>query len=83
MVVTAMSSIFITFQDMQMIQLTYADLAVVLQLALQLWATGSCTLLKGLEAAAIPLNEVIAVQHFTQVCQAHIRTLQEHKSCPE
>ncbi len=56
---------------------------MVFQLALQLWTTGRCTLLKGLEAAAMPLDKVIAVQHFKQVCQAHIRTLQGHRSCPE
>ena len=50
---------------MQETQGTYADLAVVSQLALQLWTTGSCTLLKGLEAAAMPLDKVIAVQQFT------------------
>jgi hypothetical protein len=60
----------------------YADLAMVFQLALQLWSTGSSTLLKGLEAAAMPLDKVIAVQHFTQVCQAHVCTLQVHRSCP-
>ena len=53
---------------------------MVFQLALQLWTTGSCTLLKGLEAAGMTLDKVIAVQHFTQVCQAHISTLQEHRS---
>ena len=65
MIVTAIEQHLYCIQDMQETRRTYADLAVVFQLALQLWTTGSCTLLKGLEAAAMPLDKVIAVQQFT------------------
>lgn len=53
----------------------------MLELAFQLGPAGRGMLLQRLETAARALDEMVAVQHVTQVCQAHICVLQAQKCC--